>query len=105
MTKIKMARENMSVNEEYSSIKRELYETFVRNLVRLDYCQAWYFETKHYIVLQSYSTIVAAISKDTNQGYDFLRKVYGYTATSAKHISKFFKKFNPALIYTWRDME
>ena len=103
MTKFKIAMENQRVNEVYPFIKQELDKTLVRNLIRVDCCQAWYFETEHYIVLQSYNTIVAAISKDAYQGYDFLRKVYGYTATSAKHISKFFHKFNPVSICTWRD--
>lgn len=41
--------------------------------------------------LVSYETIVAII--DGNACYDFLRKVYGYTATSAQHISKFAHDF------------
>lgn len=40
-------------------------------------------------VLRSYSTIVAAIDIETDTCYDFLRYVYGYTATSAQHITKF----------------
>ena len=42
-----------------------------------------------YYVLRSYRTIVAAIDVRTDTLYDFLRYVYGYTATSAQHISKF----------------
>ena len=42
-----------------------------------------------YYVLCSYRTIVAAIDVRTDTLYDFLRYVYGYTATSAQHISKF----------------
>ena len=42
-----------------------------------------------YYVLRSYNTIVAAIDVRTDTLYDFLRYVYGYTATSAQHISKF----------------
>ena len=42
-----------------------------------------------YYVLRSYSTIVAIIDIKTDTLYDFLRYVYGYTATSAQHISKF----------------
>ena len=42
-----------------------------------------------YYVLCSYCTIVAVIDTRTNTLYDFLRYVYGYTATSAQHISKF----------------
>lgn len=42
-----------------------------------------------YYVLRSYRTIVAAIDVRTDTLYDFLRYVYGYTATSVQHISKF----------------
>ena len=42
-----------------------------------------------YYVLRSYNTIVAAIDVSNDTLYDFLRYVYGYTATSAQHISKF----------------
>lgn len=55
-------------------------------------------------VLKSYNTIVAAYDEVTGIGYDFLRKVYGYTATSAQHISKFFKIYQPTTIYTWRSL-
>ena len=56
---------------------------------RLRNCSAVVFERGHYIVLQSYNTIVAIIDKDTDTLYDFLRYVYGYTSTSAQHIAKF----------------
>lgn len=42
-----------------------------------------------YYVLRSYRTIVAAIDVSNDTLYDFLRYVYGYTSTSAQHISKF----------------
>ena len=42
-----------------------------------------------YYVLRSYRTVVAAIDVRTDTLYDFLRYVYGYTATSAQHIAKF----------------
>ena len=48
-------------------------------------------------LLCSYDTIVAlvAIDRETNRYtcVDFLRYVYGYTSTSAQHISKFFYDF------------
>lgn len=57
--------------------------------------------------LQSYDTIVAVI--DGREAYDFLRYVYGYTATSAQHIAKFFHDYawergnRASLIeHTWR---
>lgn len=42
-----------------------------------------------YSVLRSYRTVVAIIDHSTDTLYDFLRYVYGYTSTSAQHISKF----------------
>ena len=44
-------------------------------------------------VLRSYSTIVAVIDIETDTCYDFLRYVYGYTATSAQHITKFSRDY------------
>lgn len=46
-----------------------------------------------YYVLRSYQTIVAAIDVSNDTLYDFLRYVYGYTSTSAQHISKFSKDY------------
>lgn len=61
---------------------------------RLDSCQAWiqYIASKHTgeIVgtqLISYNTVVAFTVHETV--YDVLRYVYGYTATSARHIAKY----------------
>ena len=56
---------------------------------RLRHCKAWVHETDDFYFLQSYGTIVAFIDKSTDTLYDVLRYVYGYTATSAQHISKF----------------
>lgn len=52
-------------------------------------CSADVYETENMYVLRSYSTIIAVIDKTTDTLYDFLRYVYGYTATSAQHIAKF----------------
>lgn len=52
-------------------------------------CQAQILENEKYLVLRSYSTIVAFIDKSTGKFYDALRYVYGYTATSSQHIAKF----------------
>lgn len=57
--------------------------------VRLRSCKALVFETTHYYFLQSYATLVACIDKEQDTLVDVLRCVYGYTATSAQHISKF----------------
>lgn len=54
-------------------------------------CQAKIYEYAGFLILVSYNTPVAFYSPNTNTLYDFLRPIYGYTATSAKHISKFSK--------------
>lgn len=56
-------------------------------------CQASVIETKNYYILLSYQTYIAAIDKRTDTLADVLRAVYGYTATSAQHISKFEKDY------------
>ena len=60
---------------------------------RLRSCTAWVYETENYYFLRSYNTIVALIDKHTDTLYDVLRLVYGYTSTSAQHISKFSKDY------------
>ena len=66
---------------------------------RLRNCQATVYaygnEERRIYLLKSYSTIVAMVF-DSGKCYDFLRYVYGYTATSAQHISKFFHDYAPA---------
>ena len=69
---------------------------------QIDYCQAWYYDTPDYMVLRSYNTIIAIFEKSSNTLYDFLRYVYGYTATSAKHISKFRHYCHCIHEKTWR---
>lgn len=49
-------------------------------------------EGKLVYVLKSYNTIVAMVD-EYGDGIDFLRYVYGYTATSAQHIRKFFDDY------------
>lgn len=68
---------------------------------RLDYCQANTYQTRGYSFLISYNTIVAFID-DSGNMFDVLRLVYGYTPTSAKHISKFRNKFMHVSEHTWR---
>lgn len=69
---------------------------------RLDYCTAETFNVgSRYTVLRSYKTIVAFYDHEENTLYDVLRYVYGYTATSAKHIAKFRNMMNPAAELRW----
>lgn len=73
------------------------------DLERLDYCKAWTYQTRGYSFLVSYETIVAFVDDNYNM-YDVLRMVYGYTSTSAKHISKFRNKFIHMSEHTWREV-
>ena len=72
-----------------------------KEIERLDYCQAKTYQTSGYSFLISYNTIVAFID-DRGNMFDVLRLVYGYTATSAEHISKFRNLFNHVSEYTRR---
>ena len=76
---------------------------------KLRTCNAAVFRRSHYWVLISYNTIVALIDSETDTLYDFLRLVYGYTATSAQHISKFNRDYcsdkrRCAHSYTYREV-
>ena len=81
------------VAKDYLAEWEEVFSCRLRN------CQAtvraYDTEKGRVYILKSYSTIVAAIGA-SGRCYDFLRYVYGYTATSAQHISKFFKDYAPA---------
>ena len=63
------------------------------NWKQLRSCSAEVAQVGHYSVLRSYSTIIAVIDHETDTLYDFLRYVYGYTSTSAQHVSKFDKDY------------
>lgn len=82
-----------------NQICKEVYDDAIAELnaackfKRLRSCSAVVFETEHYFILQSYRTPIAVIAKSTDTLYDALRYVYGYTATSAQHISKFEKDY------------
>lgn len=62
-------------------------------------CKARVARVGKYIYLRSYNTVVAFIDTVTNHGYDILRTEYGYTATSAQHISKFFSYYSVGTVY------
>ena len=100
----------LSINEwvahAYDKMTEELSGIFWFDAKRLRSCNAYVFETPNYYVLKSYNTIVACINKNCGQSYDFLRMVYGYTATSAQHISKFFRDYGDSRImpYVYRDI-
>ena len=94
---------NMEVAFIYGCVGRNIDNFGKSNIHRLRSCSATVFETYGFTVLKSYNTIVACIDR-FGTGYDFLRLVYGYTATSAQHISKFFRDYGAICSLTWRDV-
>ena len=102
---------NKMVSKKYEEAIVELVQWRTKNpyMVRLRTCQARVVETHNYYFLQSYNTIVAFIDKRDDTLYDVLRLVYGYTSTSAQHISKFSNDYSRSWVsgsvrYTWREV-
>lgn len=112
MTKIEREekrREKLRTNEIVENAERKArrsYEKEINRIIRrnLRYCSAEVLETSEYFILCSYSTQIACIDKETKRGYDYLRLVYGYTATSAQHIAKFFSDYNAICTLRWVDV-
>lgn len=69
---------------------------------RLRNCQAEVFTSNSGFWLKSYNTTIAYIPYNEGVCYDFLRYVYGYTATSAQHISKFAHDYGNGTILSWK---
>lgn len=86
---------NTDVEEAYHDLLQCIDYHGSRKISRLRHCNAEVFETYGYTFLKSYGTIVACIGHDDSICYDFLRFVYGYTATSAQHIAKFMHDYSP----------
>lgn len=76
----------------YKDIESSLYYVFNNGKKRckLYSCNAEIWGCIGILVLVSYGTPIALYGRDGSL-YDCLRVVYGYTATSAQHISKFKK--------------
>lgn len=83
---IQANKEVLAAVERYNE---EIKHCTIGKVNRLRTCNAYVYETPSFYALKSYNTIVAIIEKSTDTCYDFLRGVYGYTNTSAMHISKF----------------
>lgn len=79
----------------------------IKGVGRLCHCQAFVYETHFYFILRSYNTVVAIINKSNMELYDFSRYVYGYTATTAQHITKFANKYGVSTSdrYTWKEVK
>ena len=89
-TQIETNKEVLAAVDRYNE---EVKGTILQHGTRLRTCQAYVYETSSFYVLRSYNTVVAIIEKSSDICYDFLRGVYGYTNTSAQHISKFDKDY------------
>ena len=99
MKKLEQILENGMVLNEYDRMRKQ----GMQYIGKLRSCQAEVWATDEYYVLRSYSTVVAIIDAD-GRLFDFLRYVYGYTATSAQHIAKFAHDYNATLKYTYREV-
>ena len=80
------------VKRYYRGIESLLYSAFNNGKKRckLYSCNAEIWECSGILILVSYGTPIAVYTSDGSL-YDCLRVVYGYTATSSQHISKFKK--------------
>lgn len=88
MKKSEQAIINSVVMENMEKAIKE-YEQINCKPVRLRSCSAWVYETENYYLLKSYNTFIACMDKTSENVYDALRLVYGFTRTSVQHISKF----------------
>ena len=97
---------NTWVENTVDRLNEEIKNGYFNSGVRLRTCNAYVFESENFYFLRSYNTVVACVNKTTGQKYDFLRLVYGYTSTSAQHISKFFHDYADSRIapFTYRDI-
>lgn len=109
MKKAEQLAINSLCETEFSQAMHE-FRTWHTPFQRLRSCTADWCETDNYRILRSYNTYVGVINLRTHTLYDVLRHNYGYTATSAQHISKFNKDYAMSIFnawniqqYTWRD--
>lgn len=102
MTKYEQKCVNLNIEAAHENFKIALFSpsTELVNSKQLRSCSATVFDIVDtytgeilYHGLRSYNTIVAFIDVQTDTLYDVLRLVYGYTPTSAQHISKFSKDY------------
>ena len=100
----KQRQENAIVMKKHEEIMKETENSlWWSRSWQLNHCQAYVYDTPKYYILRSYATIIAAIDKETDICYDWLRLVYGYKATSAQHISKFMRSYvNCQKIKRWK---
>lgn len=102
-----MTKKQKEFNNRYALDLWNMCETLIRQGIvqqawskRLAYCRATVICYTHkdepsIYMLKSYNTVVACVIVNSGcvYGVDMLRYVYGYTATSAQHIAKFFNHY------------
>ena len=100
----KQRQENLIVEKRHGRIMKETENLWwYSRSWQLNHCQAYVYDTGMYYILRSYHTIVAAIDKETDICYYWLRLVYGYTATSAQHIRKFSTQYGNGIVKSWKE--
>lgn len=104
MKKSEQIAMNEEVLEAFAHYVTEANKTGLHRVGRLRSCSAQVWETEGYYVLESYNTIIACIDKESMICYDVLRYVYGYTAKSAQHISKFHHDYRATERKTYRQV-
>lgn len=107
MKKEKQRLENLIVEGVWVDFDRDVKATIDIEhapAMRLRTCNAYISRIGKWLVLTSYSTIVAIIDSETHVLYDVLRYRYGYTATSAQHIAKFSHDYDVKERHTWREL-
>lgn len=102
--KEKQAQINAEVDAAYERMYAAVGYFYKYPCKRLRSCSASVYTAPGYKILRSYNTIIACIDTNTGILYDFLRKVYGYTATSAQHVAKFAHDYAAQDGRTWRDI-
>lgn len=93
---------NFCIKENFKRAMCELQTLGYISQKRLRCCTAWVYETENYYVLQSYNTFIASVNKEDGKLFDALRMVYGFTSTSAQHISKFWHDYGYGEKFTFR---
>lgn len=82
---------NQIIESEYEGMRQTLRECTKSRIGRLYSCKADMWYSGRYIILYSYESIVAFYNTTNGRLIDNLRMTYGYTVTSAQHITKFHK--------------
>ena len=107
MKKIEQLQINIAAERIIDIIFGEMWADNIEYIGRLRTCSAHVYKVGENYLLKSYNTWVAAIYREETVPIfvDFLRYTYGYTNTSAQHITKFrydYWKETVGDILTWR---